>query len=385
MSRDQRVLERHFRHWRSLDLMPAGMEDRLRAASAEVGRTASGRALRTAFGLLGGALVLAGLVLVIAENWPALPAWAKLAGWTLVHGALLLGADAFTRRNPRPALGEGLALAACGSVMGGIALVSQIYQLDARAPNGAWLWLALLLPTAWVLRARAVSVALFAALVWALALEVAQPDSLVRAKDAGGPWLWLALPLLSAALCSWLPRPWAGLRSAVGAWVFVMSHVLLLQLGASQIEDSSDLGRAWIVVVPGLLAALAWPERVLPEAWGRKDARLFVVLTLLPWIGLGAGYDAASTKDHVVIAVSWLVQIAAAMIVLRAGARAAANGWVNVAYAALLAGIVTRYFDFFGHYLEGGTALMGTGVALLAVLFLLDRSRRHTLAAGGHA
>jgi hypothetical protein len=45
----------------------------------------------------------------------------------------------------------------------------------------------------------------------------------------------------------------------------------------------------------------------------------------------------------------------------------------------LLAGILTRYFDFFGDFLEGGVALVLTGVLVLFTLYALERARRRTL------
>jgi hypothetical protein len=218
-----------------------------------------------------------------------------------------------------------------------------------------------------------------------LGLEVAQADSLVRATHLDGPWLWLAIPWLAGAIASCLPSAWRPLRSWIGVWSFVAANVLLLVLGACQQLDRSDLGRAWIVALPGALAALAWPARVLPEAWEPLGARLFVILSLLPWVALGSGYEATSVKDQVAIAVSWVVQVGLAMLVMRAGARNGSTGWVNLAYLALLAGIVTRYFDFFGRYLEGGLALMGSGAVLLAVLYLLESARRRTFSSGGRS
>jgi uncharacterized membrane protein len=72
---------------------------------------------------------------------------------------------------PRPALAEALAFVSAGWVLGGIALVSQIYHLDVRPPNGIWLWLVLLLPAAWLLGRVASSFAVFAALVLGLFME----------------------------------------------------------------------------------------------------------------------------------------------------------------------------------------------------------------------
>lgn len=216
MSYEQSLLERHFRHWRSQALLTADLETRLREASRDLAKSGAGTVVRTVLGLLGGALLLAGLVLVVAENWPALPVWLKLSAWAVILALVLLGAKACEGHDGRSALGEGLALVACGWVLGGIALVSQIYQLDARPPNGVWMWLALVLPAAWILRARTVSVTVFAALVWALSLEAGAEDSLVFAHHVDGPWLLLAIPWLAAALVSCLPRRWPALRGWVG-------------------------------------------------------------------------------------------------------------------------------------------------------------------------
>jgi uncharacterized membrane protein len=68
-----------------------------------------------------------------------------------------------------------------------------------------------------------------------------------------------------------------------------------------------------------------------------------------------------------------------AVLTIRAGARRGSESWVNLGYLALLAGHLTRYFDFFGDYLQGGAALALTGVLLLFVLYALEKARRRTL------
>lgn len=382
MSRDENILDRHFRQWRDEGLLSPELEARLRTASAghDLARAAS--VVRLALGLMGGGLLLAGLVLVVAENWLAIPAWSKLAGWAVIQALLLCGADAFGRRLPRPALAEALALAAGGWVLGGIALVSQTYQLDARRPNGLWLWLALVLPAAWVLRQRATAAVVVAAFTGALALEVAEPGSLVHAHRLGGPWLWLAIPWLAAALASWLPRPWPALRTWISAWTFVVANVFLLELGAIQWLVRSHLGGGWIVAGLGLAAAFVLPRRIFPDVWGAPTARVFVAAVFLPWALMGTAYDSASLKDGIAVALSWIAQLGLALLAIRAGARHGSPTWVNLGYLAMLAGILTRYFDFFGRYLEGGATLVATGLVLLAALYLIERSRRHTLRGG---
>jgi hypothetical protein len=154
---------------------------------------------------------------------------------------------------------------------------------------------------------------------------------------------------------------------------------LLLELGATQNLDRSDIGGAWLLVAPGVLAALLLPRRVLPAGWDATSARLFIAGALLPWALLGAQFDSGSLWDLSVVGLAWVLQLALAFVVLRAGVHEGSHAWINLAHLALLAGVVTRYFDFFGHFLEGGAALAVTGILLLTVVFLLDRSRSAAL------
>lgn len=380
MSRDLEALDKHFRHWRQQGLVDAEMEARLRKASEDLDRSAAGGVVRTAVALLGGVLVLAGLTLVVAENWMLLHRGVKLAGWAILLVALLAASELAARRFPdRRALAEALALAAGGWVLTGIALVAQIYHLDSRPPNGLWLWLALVLPAAWLLDRRATAFVLFAALVSALALEVGEADSIFHADSVEGPWLWLAIPFLAGVAVSFVPHPWTGLRGWVGAWTFFASQSLLLILGASGEMDETDLGRSAVVVAAGLVAALAVPRRVLP--WDALTSRLVIAGTLLPWSLLGRQYDKGAVVDIFAVGVSWIVQLAIAILVIRAGARMGSRTWVNLGYVAVLAGLVVRYFDFFGDFLEGGAALVLTGLMLLSVVYALEKARRRTLLA----
>lgn len=380
MSRDLKVLDRHLRRWREQGLVDGELETRLRRSSEELDRSGVGSVLRTALALLGGALVLAGLTLIVAENWMALHRGVKLAGWAILLAGFLAASREAARRFPdRKALAEALALVAGGWILAGIALVAQIYHLNSRPPNALWLWVALVLPAAWLLERRATAAVLFFALVAALALEIGEKDSIVHATNAEGPWLWLATPLLAAIAVSLLPHPWPGLRAWIGAWTFAAGQVFLLVLGAEQELDNSDLGRAAIVAAAGLLAAVAVPRRVLP--WDALTSRLVIAATLLPWAIMGDAYDKGAIVDGVAIGVAWVAQLAVAILVIRAGARTGSRTWVNLGYVAVLAGVIVRYFDFFGDFLEGGAALALTGSVLLFVVFALEKARRRTLRA----
>ena len=142
--------------------------------------------------------------------------------------AFLFSAYQLSRAWPdRPALAEAMSFVAGGWMLGGIALVSQIYQLDSRPPNGIWLWLVLVLPAAWLLERRAVAAVIFIALVWGFALEAGQIDSIFRADRVDGPWIWIGIPLLAAGLASYLPAPARFLREWTGFWTFVAASLFL--------------------------------------------------------------------------------------------------------------------------------------------------------------
>jgi len=377
MSRDRKILERHLRHWQEAGLVSVEQAENLRLASASLERGKTSGILRRALALLGGGLVLAGLVLIVAENWQALHRFVKLGGWAVLQFLFLGAAHRLGKRWPHFA--EAFALLSAGWVLGGIALVSQIYHLDSRPPNGIWLWMLLVLPAVWILERRATVAMVFIALVAALALEVEAKDSWVHATTAEGPWLWLAIPWLGAAAVSFLPRGLPTLRERVGSWAFAAGTFFLLVFGAMQELDRSDLGRAWILAGASLTAALLVPARVFPAAWDAATGRAFVLMTFLPWIVVGARYDGGAIVDRVGVGLAWIAQLGVAALAIRAGARAGSRAWVNLGYAALLAGILTRYFDFFGDYLEGGAALVLTGLLLLFVLYTLEKARRRTL------
>ena len=380
MSRDLKLLERHFRHWRQEGLVSAEVESTLRQSSGQLVQHSTGTIVRTALAGLGGGLLLAGLILILAENWEALHRGFKLGGWALLQLAFLVTAYYFGRASPdRPALAEAMSFVAGGWMLGGIALVSQIYQLDSRPPNGIWLWLALVLPAAWLLARRAIAAVVFIALVWGLALEAGQIDSIFRADRVDGPWIWIGLPVLAACLASLPPARPVFIRNWTGLWTFVAASFFLLALGAGQDLDRSDLGRGWWLAGSGILLGLAIPERCLPRAWDAVTSRLILASTLLPWILLGSRYDAGVVLDELAVGLSWVLQLATAILVIRVGARSGSESWVNLGYLALLAGILTRYFDFFRDYLEGGTALALTGTLLLFILYALEKARRRTL------
>ena len=171
----------------------------------------------------------------------------------------------------------------------------------------------------------------------------------------------------------------------MGLWTFAASQFFLLVFGAAQDFDGNDLGPAWVVAAAGLAVALAWPARTLPPAWGGAGVRAILALSLLPWPLLGREYDKTVALDSIAVGLAWVAQIGAALLLIRSASRSGSPLWVNLGFVALLAGVLTRYFDFFGDFLEGGAALALSGLVILAIVAFLERARRRTLAEPGGA
>jgi uncharacterized membrane protein len=154
----------------------------------------------------------------------------------------------------------------------------------------------------------------------------------------------------------------------------------MLVFGAVQKLDRTTLGGAWLVVGTAIIMALALPRRALPSAWDGLTSRLVLAIALLPWVLIGSAYDEGAVIDTLAVGLTWFLQLALAVLVIRSAARAGSTTWVNLGYLAVLAGVLTRYFDFFGDYLDGGIALALTGMLLLFILYVLEKARRRTLA-----
>lgn len=375
-------LDRHLAHWRRQGLVSDELAERLRAASAElVPAEWAVPWVRWALATLGGGLVLAGLALVLAENWNHLHRFTKLALWLAIYLLLLvLGRRADARVGDRPFLAEALSAVAGGWLLAGIALVGWIYHLSSRPADGYWLWLALAAPVAWVTVRRAPTLVCFAALVAAWGAEATDAASWFGRASGQAPWLWLTVPCLAALGVSFWPRPVAWLPDLVGVWWLVVAQCFLLVFGASQDLAHGELGRAGWVVGATLVATLLWPRRVLPESWGGLETRLVVVLSLLPWVLVGRRYDSAESLDVVAVGLAWVLQLGLAVLWIRAGARSGRALWINLGFLAILVGILVRYFDFFGDRLDGGLAVALTGVLILIVVAVLERQRRRLLA-----
>lgn len=375
--------------------------------------------------VLGAALVLGGLILVLAHNWEELsrPFRAALALLPLA-GTVWLGARTLARGGPAAAR-EAVAVANSLAVAAAISLVAQTYQISGDTPRFLLTWAALTLPGALLLRS-AVAAALYTAL--AVAWGFAQRDVALAAGGLAGlllgtvAWtvvevrvrrrslpvlgmvyllggLWLVPAALRGVAGAWIlpgylawaalwtalsgPRPVAPASAAtrfpavigIGAVGVLLSfRPAWRSLGghwwsATRTSWETGAGIAWFCVLWALAAVAA------VAAWRTADGvrRAWLVAPFVLgflWLGHAAGLD-----------LLWGV-VAANVLLVGLGLVTFLDGWrshdgfrLNFGWLLLGALMLVRFFDQDLSYLVRGVAFVALGVSFLVLNRVLVRRR----------
>jgi hypothetical protein len=341
-------------------------------------------------GAIGGALVLAGVCLVISANWEAINAFWKIAGvMLLMVGAHVAGWRLGKDPGHHPRLGDVAFGLGAGFFLAGIALVSQIYHLDAR-PAGyvlcGWLGIA---AVPWIVGSRsAQALSLATGLVW-FALETTTRSGWLRLGDDDEFWKLtaLAVPVGIAVWCSGLAlrrtgfSRFASLHEGVGV---LLTCVALYLLGFLRHDwragSEASMIPAEPMAVVSLLLMLA-----LVAAWRRaavelKPLLVWFALALIPVAGVAAGWN-LHDGGWLWSGLSWMALFALNIAMIRTGLAFGRVAWVNFAVPCIGLNVFTRYFDLFGTMLEGGVFFVVTGTVMLAVVYYLERKRRGLVAA----
>ncbi len=341
---------------------------------------------------IGGALVLAGICLVISANWQKLNDGWKIAG-VLVLMAAAYGAGWRMAYSPGrfPRLGDVFFGLGCGFFLAGIALVSQIYHLNARPAGYVFVgWLGIV-AVPWIVRSRTAHVLSLATGLFWFCLETTTQGSWLALGDGlrSGRELWLLMALgVPVSFAIWLSglglrgtafRGFASWHEHAGAMLACFS---LYGLGfvrhdwrfESGLAACSFAPIAFVLVVFAAAAVFAWRR-------ARKDT-----VSLLPWFAL-AGVPVAGVLAGLNLqdggwlwsGLSWVSLFALNVAMVNIGLASGRAGWVNVALPWIALNLFTRYFDLFGTMMEGGVFFVVTGVLMLAVVFYLERKRRSLL------
>jgi len=370
------IAEHYLKRWRDAGLIDDGAVARIGAWEAAHRRPLWLWALSG----MGALAVGLGVVAVIGANWEDIPAWLKLAADLLLTG--LCAAFVFIAWQRQQAWPREIgALLLFGLVIGGIALVGQVYQLQSDPWQGLVTWLALCTPFLALLALSRLVGALWTAaavITWFAAYESLQrlftTLSPPAAETLHDPFfhLLLYLPACLMIVVAVLRRRWPPaedqgelvLKLALAGLVTAVSTTVVL-------VDSAFMGAGapagiWLGAVATLVPATA-----LWLGGGAEDRRAALILL---------GLSFAAWAAALALALSWSGQQKVgfqAMLGLLFIVYWSAIGWLaarggqrvlfGLAFSAIGLRLLIFYFQAIGGLSATGLGLIGGGALCLGL------------------
>ena len=342
---------------------------------------------------IGGTLLVVGVSLIIKSNWEAIGDWVKISGLVaLLAGAYGLGWRLKIAPGNFPKSGEACLAVGAMFFLLGIALVSQIFHIDSRPPNGVLLWWVGIVALPWLTRSKLMQlVSVLAGTTW-FATELSARDSWLRLLENQVRWdgrsefqlmagavflVGVTLTLFGFGLRRGRHEQFAALHEKLGLILSCWSlYVLGFSWSAHNIFVQPALAaRTEPVVVLMLLAAL-----VAVWVWWRNRTALtslawYLALGFVPAIATLFGielHDASWLWGGFACLALFLVNLG----MIRIGLASGRESWINLGMAGMALNIITRYFLLFGTMLEGGVFFIMTGLLVLGLGYYLEHKRR---------
>jgi uncharacterized membrane protein len=410
-------------------VLPPEAADRIRQHYGEIDSAAGRRLAVIIFGVLGGLLIGAGLILLLAHNWDELSrplrtvlslvplmAGQGLAGWVLV------------RQKESTAWREGVGAYWALSCGVAVALVGQTYHLGSDFASFMLAWTLPALPIVYLLRSSVV-----AALYWVGVLTWAgaaswSPDSAMELwfwpfAAAAAPHLWweargdryrtrvtLLLWVLGICGCVAIGFGLRGHLDHLWMWVYSSAFAALFLAGRQWFQAPSSpfrrplecLGWPSLMVMSLLLsfakfsddfaryrpldfadsgvlrvvAAMAWPLAALVlwllairrrDLWGITAGIVPILVGLGHLVG---GYSWSSALSQLAFNVYVL---AMGIMTVVTGIKGRQLGPVNVGLLLIAALVVARFFDMDLGFVVRGLAFVLVGIGFLVTNLLIVR------------
>jgi uncharacterized membrane protein len=230
----------------SAGILPPETADRLRRHYGDAEPGGGNPWALLVMGILGGALIGAGVILLVAHNWDDLSRSARVAlAFAPLLTALALAAWVLMQRRDSAPWCEGVAIYWSLTIGSTISLIAQIYQIHGDTARFFLTWILLALPIVYLLRSN-VAACLY--LIGATAWAGCAADSYAAGTAL---WYWglLALPI-PRMLRVWRERRYRW-ESALTGWILA----LCLCVGTGFAFEGTMRG-AWIGTYTGLLALM---------------------------------------------------------------------------------------------------------------------------------
>jgi len=337
---------------------------------------------------VGAVLVAAGIVLLIAANWDAIPRGVKLvAGLALMLGAHAGGWWLREVRRDYQKTGEALHLVGALLFLGNIALIDQIYHFVSRPPNAFLLWWAGIVALPWLLRSKAQFLLVLLAFGLWLGVEVNQDDSLFRLRDECQVLAYSLLGLIYVGFGYVLRRTafasFARVTERVGLLGLLAFAYPLTWQGFLDKYDHAVTGSYWILpalaVIAAGLVALGAKNLELDRQWRWTWGLALAVAAGLLVAAFFAPHERVWGWHHNLTptnAFAALALFVLCLLQIQVGLQERSAFLVNIAILFIALDIVAAYIGLFGTKARTGLMFVVSGVFLILFGIYLEKKRR---------
>ena len=396
----RRIAERSFRDvlggeaekWVAEGLITADQAAALRGRYEASGAAQAESRSRAAsvLAVIGAIAVGVGVLGFIAANWDGISHGLRLALLTLAISGAYAGAYHFRERTrSHPHIGEVLYLLGVLLFGASLFLVGQMYNVEAHDPLALLIWAAAAVSVAIVVRSRPITWAALLIFSGWIGFEAgtAIDDSdydvstlPVIAVLYGGTLYGLGTAGVTRIRDAWFVEtgfaPAArrlGLLLAVsGLFVFTFAGATD-ELGGSARELSGGFAAGLgVLAVLALAGAAALAISARPSARYEAAALAVAVVTVLLAAYAGGNGDLYALLFNLLLA-------AVALGIIYVGYLSDETWLVNFGVVIVAADLIARYFDFFWSALPRSLGMIGAGVLILGIAFVLERQRKQLL------
>ncbi|MBI4224479.1 MAG: DUF2157 domain-containing protein [Deltaproteobacteria bacterium] len=361
--------------------------------------------LTSVFGWLGGFAAIAGIILLVASNWDSIGGWVKIGGFLILLGGTHVTALWIHKtEKPYPKTAEALHFIGAGLVIAGVGLISQIYNIDSKPPNGVLLWFIAIAPFVWLLRSGPMAVmTLFAFVLW-VHMEGGFAGSPLQLPESFTFHLILEIGFGIALLgFAEFLKTWGETVSRVFQWaggLFLLYGIYVLGFFRhfSEMSLSGHLILPIVSLLPGFLGAvMGWRHFSLGSPRLRNYLGILFGLIIgiavmalaldrgfLPRGPVVEFFQFGWTQKYDLSA--WLLSVAAwilwfflALWCISYGTHSGKRFFLNLGVIAFGLGIITRFFDLIGTMTQTGTLFLLGGVVLLGTGWAMEKWRRNII------
>ncbi len=342
------------------------------------------------FSIIGGVMVAAGLILVMAANWQDIPDLVKIVAGVAIMTGCHLGGWHLRNTGRHLAVAESLNLTGSLLFLGNIALIGQIFNLSSRPQNAMLLWAIGIAPTAFLLRSKTQHVlTLLATSIW-LAYEFFGRTGWFNHLPEYQIYLIMLLCAFAfLVLGVWLKRDW--FASVTEKHGLLLIHLTAFPLTLPFFYDEFNWtgGASWLLplstlVLAGLLiVGIRRNFTIMTVQWRFTWSLSLVAILGMGWLGIIT--DSNQNVDYSMRELNgsaWLASVllfSFCLVQAYVGLLRQTPWFVNIGITFIAVHLITAYIKLFGTMFTTGTVFIAGGVFMIALAVYLEKQRRRLI------